>query len=79
MNKVDDFNTSIEYISINGKRFGLFSKVIDYRGKNFDKPVRRFFIECANDFNISGVFQIEAPTIKGLIKKIEAHPYRLVR
>lgn len=81
MNTVTDwhYDKNLGYIEIDNKRFSLYRKCIGYRGKNHETPINRYFVRVANDWNQSNVFEIESAQIRGLISKIQKHPYRLVK
>ena len=74
-----DTNQNPAYITINGKRFGLWQETIGYRDEQQTRPITRWFVQVSNDWNMSNRFEIESAQIRGLISKIEKHPYKLVK
>ena len=82
MNTVTDWQydkkSNLGHITINNRRFNLWRKRIGYR-KNLTTPIYHYFVQVANDWNMSNVFKIESAQVRGLISKIEKHPYKLVK
>jgi len=64
-------------IEINGQRFQVFSRVVDYAGDG--KQIFEQFIEAAWHHNQSNRVEITAKTLKGLVGVIQRHEYKLVR
>lgn len=81
MNTVTDWQydkkSNLGYITINSRQFALYRECVGYRA-DLTRPVFQYFVRVANDWNMSNIFKIESAQVRGLISKIEKHPYKLV-
>jgi hypothetical protein len=81
MNQVTDWRydkeSNLGHITINNRQFALYRECVGYR-KNLTTPIYHYFVQVANDWNMSNRFTIESAQMRGLISKIEKHSYKLV-
>jgi len=65
-------------LEINGHFIPVYFVNGKYSEKKFNYS-QWIAVRVANDWNMSNTFTIKAATLETLVKKIEKHPYRLVR
>lgn len=65
-------------LSVNSKNLVAYSRVTGWRGKNSEKPIMEWLVQCAYDYNISNAITIAAPTLPKLIAKLESDKARIM-
>jgi len=65
-------------LEINGHGVGIYFVNGKYSAKTFNYS-QWVAVRVANDWNMSNPIMIKAATLETLVKKIEKHPYKLVR
>lgn len=83
VNEVNSYNliNNPPFIIINNKRFWMYRIFVGYRDEDGQKvrPIYHWSLPVCDESNCSDVFEIGSVQIRGLISKIQKHPYVLAR